>query len=208
MDPVWLEWFHREGAELANRRRRLDLILDDDEEEEDRVALALAPYVDRHYNDPVYYRLISPRTRPRSPSPSSHAGDDDNKRACILGLKEVVPTAKNDDNCAICLNPLADIVGPDPDHKKDDATATSMLRAMPCSHIFHQHCILQWLHRNAVCPLCRYQLPTTFKDEDTEEEDEDEDEDEEEEEEEEEEETNNSNSRLNQIRRRLQILYN
>jgi hypothetical protein len=70
-----------------------------------------------------------------------------------------------------------------------------MLRAMPCSHIFHQHCIFQWLHRNTVCPLCRYQLPTTFEDEDTEVE-------------KDEEEMDNSNSRLNQIRRRLQILYN
>jgi hypothetical protein len=199
MDPVWLEWFHMDGAELANRGRRPDHL---DDEDDLYVALALAPYVDRH----------RPRTRPRSPSPSpsppSHeeAGDDaatarNNKRACIpayseaiLGLKEVVPTAKHDDDdCAICLNPLADIAGPD--HKKDDASATSMLRAMPCSHIFHQHCIFQWLHRNTVCPLCRYQLPTTFEDEDTEVE-------------KDEEETDNSNSRLNQIRRRLQILYN
>jgi hypothetical protein len=33
------------------------------------------------------------------------------------------------------------------------------MRAMPCSHAFHQHCISEWLCRNAVCPLCRLRLP-------------------------------------------------
>ena len=72
----------------------------------------------------------------------------------------------DDDDCAICLKALADPA----DHQdKEDPAAVEMmtrLRAMPCSHIFHQHCIFQWLHRNAACPLCRHQLPTTDDDDD------------------------------------------
>ncbi|CAN6380599.1 unnamed protein product [Urochloa humidicola] len=30
---------------------------------------------------------------------------------------------------------------------------------MPCSHTFHEHCILEWLRRNTACPLCRHHLP-------------------------------------------------
>ncbi|XP_021303867.1 E3 ubiquitin-protein ligase RNF38-like [Sorghum bicolor] len=142
-----------------------------------------------HRSPPISFQ--QPRSRPRSPSPSPDATTRSNKRACIpasdkaiLGLKEVVLTTTDvGDDCAICLKALDDRP-PDQEEEEDTAApaaadaettttaATSALRAMPCSHIFHQHCIFQWLRRNAVCPLCRHQLPTIDDDDDDDDDDE------------------------------------
>ena len=46
--------------------------------------------------------------------------------------------------CAVCLNEFS--IG-------------SEARRMPCSHTYHQDCIVQWLGRSNMCPMCRYRLP-------------------------------------------------
>jgi hypothetical protein len=84
----------------------------------------------------------------------------------IMGLKEVVLT--KDDACAICFNVLVDRYQEDNiDGAASVELTMSTLRAMPCSHVFHRHCIFQWLRLNAVCPLYHHQLqlPTTNDDE-------------------------------------------
>ncbi|RLM69288.1 hypothetical protein C2845_PM17G02020 [Panicum miliaceum] len=73
----------------------------------------------------------------------------------------VTTPADSSDCCAICLQDL------DPHHAHPGPAAeTPRLRAMPCSHTFHQRCIFEWLRRNAVCPLCRHQLPTEDEEQD------------------------------------------
>ena len=52
-----------------------------------------------------------------------------------------------EDGCAVCLE---DLEGGDDDK----------LRAMPCSHCFHQRCIFRWLSVSRVCPCCRFPLPS------------------------------------------------
>ncbi|KAF0896551.1 hypothetical protein E2562_024402 [Oryza meyeriana var. granulata] len=66
----------------------------------------------------------------------------------IAGLRE----ARLDDEamireeeCAVCM---------------EDFEAGDKLRAMPCSHCFHERCIFDWLRVSGICPLCRHRLPT------------------------------------------------
>ncbi|WVZ61279.1 hypothetical protein U9M48_011181 [Paspalum notatum var. saurae] len=103
---------------------------------------------------------LPPQGRRRHRSPAAAFGSSfrpPNKRrrapACskaILGLRQITAAADCPSaECAICLH----------DFDFDSDTEISV-RALPCSHAFHQDCISQWLRRNAVCPLCRYQLPT------------------------------------------------
>ncbi|XP_058781517.1 E3 ubiquitin-protein ligase MPSR1-like [Vicia villosa] len=32
---------------------------------------------------------------------------------------------------------------------------------MPCNHLYHQDCIVQWLKTSHMCPMCRYPMPTS-----------------------------------------------
>ncbi|RLM98186.1 hypothetical protein C2845_PM06G13420 [Panicum miliaceum] len=71
----------------------------------------------------------------------------------VLGLQEAgdgagTPAAAE---CAVCLQ---------------DFAAEDKLRAMPCSHTFHQDCIFRWLQVNHVCLLCRHALPTQEQEDD------------------------------------------
>ncbi|KAL6595466.1 hypothetical protein ACP70R_047806 [Stipagrostis hirtigluma subsp. patula] len=46
--------------------------------------------------------------------------------------------------CAVCL---------------EGYVAGDKVRTMPCSHGFHEGCILGWLAVSRLCPLCRFALP-------------------------------------------------
>nr|GMC54485.1 E3 ubiquitin-protein ligase RNF181-like [Ipomoea batatas] len=61
-------------------------------------------------------------------------------RSAVAALEKV--RLKPKETCSICLEGLV--------------KATRM----PCSHVFHERCIVRWLKRSNECPLCRFQLPS------------------------------------------------
>ncbi|RVW35554.1 E3 ubiquitin-protein ligase RING1 [Vitis vinifera] len=46
--------------------------------------------------------------------------------------------------CIICLEEFA---------------TESEVSRMPCSHVYHKDCIIEWLERSHMCPLCRFKMP-------------------------------------------------
>lgn len=48
-------------------------------------------------------------------------------------------------DCVICLEPL--VLG-------------EQANRIPCGHLFHEHCIKDWLRTSNQCPVCRYELAT------------------------------------------------
>ncbi|KAL3070320.1 hypothetical protein niasHS_016147 [Heterodera schachtii] len=100
-------------------------------------------------------------------------------QSALAALETITPipyeaNANEEDNCcAICLDLIEN---------------ETMVKPLPCNHIFHNKCIKSWLKEHITCPFCRDALSMEEEEEEDEEEDEEEEEEEEEDEEEEEEE--------------------
>ncbi|MQL88208.1 hypothetical protein Taro_020760 [Colocasia esculenta] len=54
------------------------------------------------------------------------------------------PGPKGEDRCIVCY---------------EEFTPPQEVKRMPCGHLFHGDCIVQWLRRNHRCPLCRFEMP-------------------------------------------------
>lgn len=82
---------------------------------------------------------------------SEFSAEEESDRSCIEGLEKVrvekglVGDDKITDSyrCVICL---------------EEIPAGSEAISMPCSHIYHEDCIANWLQRSSLCPLCRSQI--------------------------------------------------
>jgi hypothetical protein len=48
-------------------------------------------------------------------------------------------------NCCICIT---------------DININELTLMLPCGHLFHDPCVVNWLEKNNTCPVCRFELPT------------------------------------------------
>ncbi|KAL3078138.1 hypothetical protein niasHT_033113 [Heterodera trifolii] len=53
---------------------------------------------------------------------------------------------EEDNSCAICLDPIEN---------------GTMVKPLPCKHIFHNKCIYSWIKKHITCPMCRDALSMT-----------------------------------------------
>ena len=52
-------------------------------------------------------------------------------------------SSRKEDSCAICLQKFK---------------GTDIIKEFCCKHIFHKKCLLKWLQKSNICPLCKYNL--------------------------------------------------
>ena len=55
-----------------------------------------------------------------------------------------------EEQCSICLSEL-------------DISQMNVATIVKCGHMFHLDCLMTWIVKRNICPLCRYQIPTVHK---------------------------------------------
>jgi E3 ubiquitin-protein ligase RNF115/126 len=63
----------------------------------------------------------------------------------VMVWSDKVKAGQRQDECPICLS---------------DFESKDQVISLPCGHLYHKVCGLQWLSEHNVCPTCRYKLPT------------------------------------------------
>ncbi|EXC17828.1 E3 ubiquitin-protein ligase RING1-like protein [Morus notabilis] len=69
-------------------------------------------------------------------------------KSAVKALERFIYDGVSDDDesklgCAVCM---------------EEVVTGSLMIRMPCSHMFHQNCILKWLKKTHTCPICRFDL--------------------------------------------------
>ncbi|GMI99683.1 hypothetical protein HRI_003637600 [Hibiscus trionum] len=70
--------------------------------------------------------------------------DEDEHHLPLKKRRKLVEGSSSRKACTVCLDEFSD----------GDEVAS-----MPCNHVYHYNCIVEWLETSHLCPLCRYQMP-------------------------------------------------
>ncbi|XP_004300907.1 PREDICTED: RING-H2 finger protein ATL22-like [Fragaria vesca subsp. vesca] len=122
----------RFGVPEANQPRVIDEIL-----QAVQVSLPMLPIDVNIYLEPVLRLPPAARLEPNVKS-ATESSIESLEKVRLDSLEESPESL-----CTICSDGLAD----------------QLIARMPCSHCFHEHCIVRWLKISHLCPLCRYPMP-------------------------------------------------
>lgn len=98
-----------------------------------------------------YKRPLPPSMRPLHLQPPHNHGSSQNHGSLgnEFGDVETGSLLAGDEHeleCVICYNSI-------------HLNVQSNYMITPCDHLFHEECLLQWMHVKLECPVCRSQLP-------------------------------------------------
>lgn len=128
------------------------------DEESDRItarlmllsALGRNPYAAFNYEDEEVFDVPDWVRPPPPPAgfPDGSCGAKPAARSAVAALQSAI-RAEEDPcgsgaSCAVC---------------KEEIRVGDRLTSLPCTHCYHQDCIVPWLNLRNTCPLCRYELP-------------------------------------------------
>lgn len=130
------------------------------DEESDRItarlmllsALGQNPYVAINCEDEEVFDI--PDWAPSRSAPAPVFSEDSCRtrpaaRSAVAGLHSTIRSEEDPHRsqapCAVC---------------KEEIKIGERITGLPCTHCYHQDCIIPWLNVRNTCPLCRYELPS------------------------------------------------
>nr|GMC71905.1 E3 ubiquitin-protein ligase CIP8-like [Ipomoea batatas] len=106
---------------------------------------------DEEYNYAAEYEVLFAQFNDAEIAASITTSRPPASKSVIKNLPTVILNKEDDDDsekaavCAVC---------------KDEMRGGEKARQLPCTHKYHDQCILPWLRIRNTCPVCRHELPT------------------------------------------------
>jgi E3 ubiquitin-protein ligase RNF115/126 len=104
---------------------------------------------DAHMENIINYLMANDPNKYGNPPASKDEIDRLTKLEVNKDNKSYINQLAGESGCSVC---------------KEDYEYDQTAIKLPCSHIFHDECILPWLKERNSCPTCRFELKTDDKD--------------------------------------------
>ncbi|PON57307.1 43kDa postsynaptic protein [Parasponia andersonii] len=93
---------------------------------------------------PLVVALVIEREPPEEEEVEGEADELEVSNAVAAALEKVRFEGFGENNCVICL---------------EEMLGGCEAVRLPCLHFYHEECILNWLKKSSICPLCRLTMP-------------------------------------------------
>ncbi len=82
--------------------------------------------------------------------------------------KNANPPASEDQIASLTRKPFSQVEGnKECSVCQDEFDQNTQVIQLPCTHIFHENCIVTWLKVNGSCPVCRFKIGESAQQEST-----------------------------------------